>query len=160
MKRLINALGLTIVIVMVSSCFAELYYEPEIKPAYFNTVIPAEGGDYYFWAGYEMVQTRFQPPRVFRPFRFRVDLGAQTGEVYVIGSVETLWSRLASWPAGLERPESSDYYPVYFKVPANDASTDRAVKVMESIDRNYSDAKEHDWEPWYQVWEGMQNCKK
>ena len=159
MKGIVKLLVLIALVVMINSCFAKEYYEPAISHAFpNNTIIPAEGGDYYFYVGYDLVQTKFQPPRAFKPIRFRVDIGDQTGEVYVFESDAAI---CGSWPYWLERPEEYDhYYPVYFNVPANDTASDRAVKLMVSVDRNYSDAKKHDWESWNQVWKGLQNCKK
>lgn len=129
-------------LLLCQSCSSILtdYFEPSVTVTEGVTEIPSEGGDYYFTAVFEPVVTRNQRGVDLKPFRYRVNIGDQLGETYVISELDQI----------------ADASQVHFNVPANETARKRVVKVVVSKDRNYESEGVNDWGPWEKVWEGVQ----
>lgn len=158
MKFLLKSLVLACFLLVSQSCkssdAAIRYFTPHVYAQEEVVNIPVEGGDYYFVASFEQVQTKAESERMYKPFRYRVNIGDVTGGAEVILDGQELYK---SWPNSIPRPEIPEFHwSVYFNVPANDEDTERIIKVEVSIDNNYYGQGEHDWGAWETVFEGVQ----
>ena len=138
---------------LVSMCLGNEYYSPEFGEDMPETeAIPAEGG--ICQIPFTYVNTRFQPGREYRQFRYRLLLGDEPGP--------------EQYPGQEDISYTEDYDAMYdmilsVDVPANDSGFERTVKVEVSVDKQYSGDpftsgdEEHEWGDWFQVYSGIQS---
>ncbi len=165
MKRIVTFLAASLLAaVCISACMPTHYYEPEvIETSDSDAKISCLGDICWFQVNWNHVQTKFQPGRAFKPFKYVIEIeGTESADPVIIqkdSELAELTARLE-----LEFPEFYEnwlrengrkgYGIIAFEVPANPAKTERRIIVKVSIAKDYRDTE--NWGVWETVFSSVQ----
>ena len=150
--------------VCISACMPTHYYEPEvIKTSDSEAKISSLGEVCWFQVNWNHVQTKFQPGRAFKPFKYVIEIeGTESAAPVIIqkdSELAELTARLESefpefYENWLRENGRKGYGIIAFEAPANSAQTERRIEVKVSIAKDYRDTE--NWGEWETVFSSVQ----
>ena len=160
----LNILITLLAAVGISACMPTHYYEPEvIKTSDSEAKISSLGEVCWFQVNWNHVQTKFQPGRAFKPFKYVIEIeGTESADPVIIqkdSELAELTARLESefpefYENWLRENGRKGYGIIAFEVPATPAQTERRIEVKVSIAKDYRDTE--NWGVWEIVFSTVQ----
>ena len=157
----LNILITLLAAVCISGCMPTHYYEPEvIETSDTEAKISYLGEVCWFQVNWNHVQTKFQPGRAFKPFKYVIKIeGTEAADPVIIqkdSELAELTARLESefYENWLRENGRKGYGIIAFEVPANPAQTERRIEVKVSIAKDYRDTE--NWGEWETVFSSVQ----
>lgn len=160
----LNILITLLAAVCISGCMPTHYYDPEvIETSDSEAKISFLGEICWFQVNWNYVQTKFQPGRAFKPFKYVIKIeGTESADPVIIqkdSELAELTARLESefpefYENWLRENGRKGYGIIAFEVPANPAQTERRIEVKVSIAKDYRDTE--NWGVWETVFSSVQ----